>query len=38
MKIKNILLAVAATSMALALVGCNDTFSKVEQGRTIAFN
>ena len=39
MNIKNILLAVAATSMALSLVGCQgESFSKVEQGRTIAFN
>ena len=36
MNIKYVL-AVAATSMALTLVGCKD-FSKVEQGRTIAFN
>ena len=39
MKLKNILLAVAATSLALSLVGCKgEGFSKVEQGRTIAFN
>src|SRR5665647_1582681 len=38
MNIKNILLAVAATSMALSLVGCKGDFAKVEQGRTIAFN
>ena len=28
----------AATSLAMTLVGCNGDFSKVEQGRTIAFN
>jgi hypothetical protein len=38
MNIKHILLTVAATSMALSLVGCKGDFSKVEQGRTIAFN
>lgn len=38
MNIKHILLAVAATSMALSLVGCKGDFSKVEQGRTIAFD
>ena len=37
MKIKHILLAVAATSLAMTLGGCKD-FSKVEQGRVIAFD
>ena len=38
MNIKHILLTLAATSMAMTLVGCKGDFSKVEQGRTIAFN
>jgi len=38
MNIKHILFTVAATSMALSLVGCKGDFSKVEQGRTIAFD
>ena len=38
MKFKHILLAVAATSMAMTLMGCKGDFAKVEQGRCIAFN
>lgn len=38
MEIKNILLTVAATSLALSLAGCKGDFAKVEQGRTIAFD
>ncbi len=38
MNIKHILLAVAATSFAMTLAGCDMDFPKVEQGRTIAFN
>ena len=38
MNIKHILLAAAATTMAMTLVGCKGDFSKVEQGRCIAFN
>ena len=37
MNIKHILLTVAAASLAMTLVGCKE-FTKVEQGRTIAYN
>jgi hypothetical protein len=38
MNIKSILLAVAAVSLVMGPVGCKADFSKVEQGRCIAFN
>lgn len=37
MNIKHMLLTVAAASLAMTLVGCKE-FTKVEQGRTIAYN
>lgn len=38
MNMKRILLAMAVTSMAMTLMGCNAEFAKVEQGRCIGFN
>ncbi len=39
MKLKNILISLAAASLVLSLAGCNkDDYPKVEQGRVVAFN
>lgn len=39
MKLKNILISLAAASLVLSLAGCNkDDYPKVEQGRAVAYN
>lgn len=39
MKLKHILISLAAAALVMPLAGCNkDDYPKVEQGRTIAFN
>lgn len=38
MNMRKIMLAMAVTSMAMTLMGCNTEFAKVEQGRCIGFD